>query len=77
MFLLPYPPRHSGIGSLFELRVSRKAVPDDVGCVVLVPELWTAFKQEVYDEELDTGVQACREENQQSEKAILEKKRGP
>lgn len=59
-FMPPYPPGHSGVGPLFKLRVCGKAVPHDVGCVVLVPQLWTALKQEVYDEELDTGVQAWR-----------------
>lgn len=59
---LPYPPRHSGVGPLFELGVGGKAVPHDVGSVVFVPELRAALKQEVYDEELDAGVQACREE---------------
>lgn len=29
-----------------------------MGRVVLVPQLWTALEQEVYDEELDAGVQA-------------------
>ena len=57
-FFLPYPSGHSGVGPLFELRICGKAVPHDVGCVVLVPQLWTALKQEVYDEELDTGIQA-------------------
>lgn len=58
VFLPPYPPRHSGVGPLFELRVRGKAVPHDVGRVVLVPQLRTALEQEIYDEELDTGVQA-------------------
>lgn len=56
--LLPYPSGHSGIGPLFELRVCGEAVPHNVGCVVLVPQLWTTLKQEVYDEELYAGVQA-------------------
>ena len=32
-------------------------------CVVLVPQLRTALKKEVYDEELDAGIQAWGEEN--------------
>lgn len=58
VFLLPYPSGHSGIGPLFELRVCGKAVPHDVGCVILVPQLRTALKQEVYNEELYTSIQA-------------------
>lgn len=59
-FCPAYPSGHSGVGPLFELRVCGKAVPHDVGRVVLVPQLRTALEQEVYDEELDTGVQAWR-----------------
>ena len=58
----PYPPGHRGVGPLFELRVCGKAVPHDERRVVLVPQLRTALKQEVYDEELDAGIQAWRGE---------------
>lgn len=53
-----YPPRHGGVGPLFELGVRGEAVPHDVGGVVLVPQLWAALKQEVYDEEFDAAVEA-------------------
>lgn len=68
----PYPPRHSGVGPLLELRISRKAVPHDEGRVVLIPQLWTALEQEIYDEELDAGVQAWRGETKH---AMEEKKK--
>lgn len=68
VFIPPYPSGHSGVGPLFELRVCGQAVPHDVGCVVLVPQLRTALKQEVYDEELDTGIQAWRGERLGREK---------
>ncbi len=76
MFLPPYPPRHSGVGPLFELRVCGKAVPHDVGRVVLVPQLWTALKQEVYDEEFDTGIQAWRREGKGGRKQSQNEERG-
>lgn len=55
----PYPPRHGGVASLFELGIRREAVPHNVGRVVLVPQLRTALEQEVYDEELYAAIQAC------------------
>lgn len=61
VLLLPYPPGHSGVGPLFELRVRREAVPHDIGRVILVPQLRTALKQEVYDEEFYASIQACEE----------------
>lgn len=72
VILAPYPSGHSSVGPLFELRVCGKAVPHDVGCVVLVPQLRTALKQEVYDEELDTGVQAWRREGKEGRKKNVE-----
>lgn len=74
VFLPPYPPRHSGVGPLFELGVCGKAVPHDVGRVVLVPQLRTALKQEVYDEELDTGVQTWRGEGKGENKRRIRKR---
>lgn len=56
-----YPAGHGGVGPLLELRVSGEAVPHDVGRVILVPQLGAALEQEVYDEELDAGVQAWDE----------------
>lgn len=61
VFLLPYPPGHGSVGPLFELRVRWEAIPHDIGRVVLVPQLRTALKQEVYDEELYASIQACEE----------------
>lgn len=59
----PYPSRHRGVCPLFELGVGGKAVPHDVRRVILVAELRATLKQEVYDEELDAGVHACKESN--------------
>lgn len=77
VLLLPYPPGHSGVGPLFELRVRREALPHDIGRVVLVPQFRTAFKQEVYDEELYASIQACEEstdaETRKNEKSFFEK----
>jgi len=67
-FQPPYPPQHGGVGPLFELRVRGEAVPHDEGRVVLVPQLRTALEQEVYDEELNAGVQAWRGENVERKK---------
>lgn len=71
VLLLPYPPGHSGVGPLFELRVRREAVPHDIGRVVLVPQLRTALKQEVYDEELYASIQACEERQERNENPSL------
>lgn len=60
-FVRPYPPRHGGVAPLFELGIRREAVPHDVRRVVLVPQLRTALKQEVYDEELYAPIQACED----------------
>jgi len=65
MLASSYPPRQGGVGPLFELGVGGKTVPHYERCVILVPKLWTALKQEVYDEELDAGIHTCREENQE------------
>lgn len=58
VFLPSYPPRHSGVDPLFELRVCGEAVPHDVRGVVFIPQLRAALKQEVYDEEFDAAIQA-------------------
>ena len=70
VFWPSYPPRHSGVSPLFELWVSGKADPHYVRCVILVPQLWTALKKEVYDEELDAGIQAWRETNRHQRLSI-------
>lgn len=68
VFLLPYPSGHSGIGPLFELRVCGQAVPHDIRRVVLVAQLRTALKQEVYDEELYTSIQAWKGKSKERKK---------
>lgn len=44
-----------------------------MGCVVLVAQLRTALEQEVYDEELNTGVQAWRGTDKEGRKQKDEK----
>lgn len=60
-WVLPYPPRQSGVAPLFELGIRWEAVPHNVRRVILVSQLWTALEQEVYDEELYAAIQACED----------------
>lgn len=59
-FWLSYPSGHGRIAALFKLGVCGQVIPHNVRCVILVPQLGTALKQEVDDEEFDTRVQTCQ-----------------
>lgn len=57
---MSYPSGQGGTAALFKLGVCGQVIPHDVRRVVLVPQLGTALKQEVDDEEFDACVQPCQ-----------------